>query len=218
MKKTFMFLIAVLALLFFVVTTDVWAQFPMPAPEPQPTTQTTTTGEKPADQSKEEEFKGFSGKFSTYKHQDGKYQINIPEEFKLDSEGYTTYWTGPLIYKMACSISVNFVDMPSVSSETLYNINLKSYKEKKGEYTDIQPVKVKWGKKTAFAFRVKEVNHKPGMSSKEKELNDIHRWHLFVFGNGKFYTLGFSANYEAFKKNKVQEMFEKVIKSVELLP
>lgn len=213
MKKSNWVLIIVAAFLFCALTSAVvWSQFPIP--EPQPTAQ--PTEEKPAEQPKDE-FKGFSGKYETYKHQDGKYQINIPVEFKLHEEGLTTDWTSPLIEKMACSIYINYVDMPGVSPETLYNVNLNSYKEKKKEYTDIQPVKVKWGKKTALAFRAKEVTNKPGTSN-EKDPTDHHRWHLFVFGNGKFYTLGFTANYAAFKANKVQAMFEEVIKSFELLP
>lgn len=217
MKKSIIALAVVVVFLFCLFgAMAAWSQFPLPEPQQQPSTQTTTQ-DKPAEQPKDE-FKGFSGKYTTYKHTDGKYQINIPVEFKLNEEGYTNDWIGPLIETMACGIYVNWVDMSGVSSDTLYNINLKSYKEKKGEYTDIQPVKVKWGKKTALAFRAKEVTHKPGMSSKEKEPNDHHRWHLFVFGNGKFYTLGFTANYAAFKTNKVQAMFEEVIKSFELLP
>lgn len=216
MRKIFIFLTFTL-LFAFAAAMISYAQFPTFQPAAQPA-QTQENPSQQQGQPKQDEFKGFSGKSSTYKNVDGKYQINIPEEFKLNAEGYTTDWVGPVIDSMDCAISVNWVDMPGVSSDTLYSINLKSYKEKKGEYTDIQPIKVKWGKKTAPAFRVKEVTHKPGLSSKEKDPNDHHRWHLFIFGNGKSYTLGFTANHAAFKGNKVQKMFEEVIKSVELLP
>jgi len=219
MKKTIISLSVLIALVCF-FTGVLWAQFPG-MPSAPSADQPAATEQKPANQqpqpAQKDEFKGFSGKYTVYKNVDGKYQINVPEEFKLKNEGYTTDWDGPLIDSMACSMSVNWVDMAGVSSDTLYSINLKSYKEKKGEYTDVQPVKVKWGKKTALAFRVKEVTHKPGQMSKEKDPNDHHRWHLFIFGNGKSYTLGFAANYAAFKGNKVQKMFEEVIKSVELL-
>lgn len=218
MRKSFMFLIIALIFSFLITGALIGlAQYPIPIPQPAPAPEATTQpAQDESKDSKQEEFKGFSGKFEVFKHKDGQYKIDIPVEFKLDNEGLTTDWTGPHIDSMACSIYVNYVDMPDVPSETLYKINLDSYKKKTKEYTDIVPVKVKWAGKAAFAFRVKEVNHKLGKSDKEKDPSDIHRWHLFVFGNGKSYTLGFCANYAAFKGNKVQEMFEKAIKSVEL--
>jgi hypothetical protein len=215
MKKTILTM-SVCLLLFIGAIAFSFAQFDIPTPDTPSSNQPSSTDKaQPAE--KKEEFKGFSGKYTTYTSKDGQYKINIPEEFKMTAEGFTTDWTGPLVDEMAASISVNYVDMPGVSSDILYNVNLKSYKEKTKEYTDIQPVTVKWGKKTAKAFRVKETNFLGGNSANVKKPGDIHRWHLLVFGNNKSYTLGFSGNYSSFTGNKLQKMFEEVIKSFELI-
>ncbi|MFH1454088.1 MAG: hypothetical protein ABIH00_08960 [Armatimonadota bacterium] len=213
MRKNLIALILLCAFIFsFTIAAS--AQFPgvpVPKPAPQPAAEEKTDD---GPQAVEEEFEGFSGELEEYESEDGQYIIAVPVEFELTEEGYTTHWTGPKINDMATSMSVNFVDMPDVNSDVLYQTNLDSYKKKK-DYTDVQPVKIK-GK--GLAFRVKEANHKPGKSSQEKDPNDIHRWHMFVFGNGKFYTMGFCANYQTFKDNKVQDIYEEVIKSVELAP
>lgn len=205
MKKIIYF-ITILAIITFLISYG-FAQIPT-----IPTGDSNNNDEN--NQTKTDEgFKGFSGKYIVYSSNDGQYSLKIPEEFKLTDEGLTTYWNTDPINGMAATISVNYVEMPDVSSDVLYNINLDSYKKKTKEYTDIKEVKIRWGK----AFRVKEVQHKAGSPSQPKNDDDIHRWHLFVFGNGKSFTCGFTGSLKTFKDNILPPVFEEVINSFKLV-
>ena len=106
--------------------------------------------------------------------------------------------------------------MKGVPSKTLYDINLKS-KQGDRNYTDVVPVKVRFGNGTVLAFRCKEARNRPG-SRDEKAPDDQHRWHLFIFGNDRFYTCGFTGMYASFKANRLQATYEQVMGSVELVP
>jgi hypothetical protein len=161
-------------------------------------------------------FKGFSGQMSDYADTYNGFKIKIPAEFKLHEKGATTDWTGPLMDEGSATIYINSAPLKGVPSKTAYDINFKSKKEDRN-YTDVTPVKVKIGSKTTWAFRCKEATNKPGTPD-AKAPSDIHRWHLFVFGNETVYTLGFTGPYASFQSNKLQPTYEQVIKSVELIP
>jgi len=194
--------------------TQVTAQFPG-IRLPQPTTSPAPSQpDQPAQTT--QEFKGFSGSANLYTDSFNGYKLKIPTEFKLGEKGATTFWTGPLVEGGAASIYINAAPLKGVASKTVYDLNLKSKREDRN-YTEIVPVKVKFAGKTAYAFRCKESTRQPGTNS-EKQPGDIHRWHLFVFGNETVYTLGFTGTYAAFKANKLQSTYETVISSVELVP
>jgi len=161
-------------------------------------------------------FDGFSGQKTQYVDDYNGFKIKVPVEFSLHEKGLTTDWTGPILDGGAASFFVNVVEMKGVPSKTLYDINLKSYKEKR-EYTDVTPVRVKFGRETALAFRCKEADNTPGTRDL-KAADDIHRWHLFIFGNQKFFTCGFAGMFASFRSKKVQAVFEEIIQSVELIP
>ncbi len=163
----------------------------------------------------QQEFKGFSGNYAEYADTYNGFKLQIPTEFKLKERGATTDWLGPLMDGGSASIYINAAPLKGVPSKVVYEANLKSKKEDRN-YTDVVPVQVKYGNKTVYAFRCKEVNHKPG-SPEEKAPDDIHRWHLFVFGNEMVYTMGFTGPYASFKANKLQPTYDVVIKSVELI-
>ena len=144
------------------------------------------------------------------------FKIGIPAEFELQEKGATTNWIGPMMAGGVAGIYINTVEMKGVPSEVLYNGNLQSYQNNRN-YTDVVPVPVKLGDRTVFAFRCKEADNKPGTADK-KSGDDIHRWHLFVFGNDRFYTMGFTGMFAAFEDDELPAIFEEVIKSVELIP
>jgi len=139
----------------------------------------------------------------------------IPVEFTLHDKGATTDWIGPQVDGGGAMIYINAAPLKGVPSQVVYNANFKSKQEDRN-YTEVVPVKVKFGNKTVPAFRCKEANHKPG-SPDSKAPDDIHRWHLFVFGNEMVYTLGFTGPFSAFQANKLQSAFEPVIQAVELI-
>lgn len=161
-------------------------------------------------------FKGFSGQYSDYVDTFNGFKLKVPTEFTLHDKGMTTDWTGPLLDGGAATIYINAAPLKGVPSATVYSINLKSKKEDRN-YTEIVPMKVKIGNKIAPAFRCKESKNKPGTPDL-KAADDIHRWHLFVFANQTVYTMGFTGPFASFQSNKLQSMYEDVIKSVEIVP
>jgi hypothetical protein len=161
-------------------------------------------------------FNGFSGQSANYADSSNGFKINIPAEFKLVDKGMTTNWIGPLMDGGATLISINAAPLKGVPSKTVYEMNLKSKKSDR-TVTDVAPVTVKMGGKTAYALRWKESSKKPGTAD-TKAPTDIHRWHLLVFGNETVYTLGFTGPFASFQSNKLQATYEQVIKSVELIP
>ncbi|MFN8546203.1 MAG: hypothetical protein U0807_18640 [Candidatus Binatia bacterium] len=160
--------------------------------------------------------KGFSGQSAEYADSYNGFRLRVPAEFTLHAKGATTDWQTAPMDGMSAGIYVNTTDMPGVSSQVLYNTNLKSYQQKR-DYTDVQPVKVKFGDKTALAFRVKEADHQAG-SPERKNAGDHHRWHLFVFAQNRFYTWGFTGAFASFEAGRLQPTFEEVIQSVEVIP
>ncbi len=160
-------------------------------------------------------FKGFSGQTTVYSDNYNGFKLKIPVEFTLHDKGATTDWIGPQVDGGVAMIYINAAPLKGVPSQVVYNANFKSKQEDRN-YTEVVPVKVKFGNKTVPAFRCKEANHKPG-SPDSKAPDDIHRWHLFVFGNEMVYTLGFTGPFSAFQANKLQSAFEPVIQSVELI-
>ncbi|MBI3929520.1 MAG: hypothetical protein HY319_28515 [Armatimonadetes bacterium] len=158
----------------------------------------------------------FSGKYTEYTDTYNGYKLKIPVEFVLHEKGASTDWTGPLINGMATSMAVNVVEMPRVHPQTLYDANLTSMKDDRF-YTEETPVKVKFAKKTALGFTCKEVNTQRGTTD-PKTPDEHHRWHLYVFGNDRAYTCGFSANFKTFQDGEVQPVYREVIKSFELVP
>lgn len=161
-------------------------------------------------------FQGFSGQYSDYADTYNGFKIKIPAEFNLTDKGMTTNWNGPLMDGGSALIYVNAAPLKGVPSKTAYEINLKSKKDDRN-YVEVVPVTVKMGNQTAYAFRCKEAPNKPGTPD-TKAPTDHHRWHLMVFGNETVYTLGFTGPFASFQSNKLQSVYETVIKSVELIP
>lgn len=174
------------------------------------------SSDKPATNDTPQSFKGFSGQYSDYIDTYNGFKIKIPAEFNLTDKGLTTTWNGPLLDDGSALIYINAAPLKGVPSKTAYDINLKSKKEDRN-YTEVVPITVKIGNKTAYAFRFKEASNKPGTPD-AKSPTDIHRWHLMVFGNETVYTLGFTGPFASFQTNKLQTTYNDVIKSVELVP
>lgn len=164
----------------------------------------------------EQQFGGFSGKYEEYVDTYNGFKIKAPMEFQLKNKGATTDWLGPILDGMAGGIYVNAVEMKGVPSKVLYDTNFKSKKEDRN-YTEVVPVKIKFGKQTVYAFRVREADHKVG-SPEKKSMDEHHRWHLYVFGNNRMYTCGFTGSFASFEAKKLQTVFDNVIKSFELVP
>ncbi len=144
------------------------------------------------------------------------FKLKVPPGFKLDSKGLTTTWIRmPSGGSGAATIYVNAAELKGVSSQVLYNAHLQQYKNN-SSYTEVVPMKVKFGKKAALALRVKEINNVPGTRD-QKGPEEIHRWHLFVFGNQRTYTWGFTGSFSDFQNGSLPAIYEDVIKSVELV-
>lgn len=159
---------------------------------------------------------GFSGKGAFYTDTYNGYKVFIPEEFTLSSKGATTSWMGARYKGNGLGMSVNFTPMTDVSSQAMYDINFKSYKKNR-DFTDVVPVKVKYGTKTVPGFRVKEVNHNSG-NPDLKEPSDIHRWHLFAYANGGAYQVSVSGPFQGFQENAFQKQYDVVMKTFEIIP
>jgi len=165
-------------------------------------------------------FQGFSGQTTDYVDSYHGFKIKIPIEFQLTTKGDTMIWTGPMVDGLATTISINTTVMRGVPSKAIYIANLKSKKDDR-DITGVVPMGVPIlihdKKKKALAFRCKEAEHKPGTPDK-KDAGDIHRWYLYMFGNERSYTCGFTGTYQAFEENKLQSTYDAVIKSIELIP
>lgn len=159
----------------------------------------------------------FSGKLAPYEDTHNGFKLSLPTEFQVGTKGPTTDFNGPQVDGFATLVYINTVQMPGVPAKVLYDTNLQS-KKKDPNYTDVKPVKVKSGVKgDVYAFTCSEADHAAG-SPDEKKPDDHHRWHLFVFGNGRFYTCGFTGSYAAFKAKQLQPTYTKIIQSFELIP
>lgn len=167
-------------------------------------------------QAPSQSFDGFSGNYSEYLDDYNGFKVDIPEEFTLSNQGQTTDWTGPIINEGAVSIYVNAAPLPGVDPGTLQQTYRQQYEEDRF-YTDVETLSVPYGDRMVPALRAREVDNRRG-SRDQKAPDDIHRWHLFVFGNERVYTWGFTGMFQTFQDNEVQTLYEDVISSVELIP
>ncbi|NER00704.1 MAG: hypothetical protein F6K30_29090 [Cyanothece sp. SIO2G6] len=161
------------------------------------------------------EFAGFSGDYEAYSDSLNGFSVEVPVEFSLSEPGQTTNWLGPIIDDGAAGIYVNAAPLPGVDPYMLQETYRQQY-ETDTFYTNVEMVTVPFGNGTAPALRAEEVNTQRGTNT-EKSSDDIHRWHLLVFGNERVYTWGFTGMYQTFQDNEVQDSYEAVINSVELL-
>lgn len=159
---------------------------------------------------------GFSGEYTEYLDDYNGFKVQIPKEFKLNDKGQSTDWIGPMFNGGATGIYVNAAPLPGVAPQILQQTYKKQYEQDRN-YTDVVLTQVRYGNKMVPALRVKEINNRPGTRDL-KSPDDIHRWHLFVFGNDRVYTWGFTGIFQDFQENRVQSVYEEVIKSVELVP
>lgn len=171
--------------------------------------------EAPDESSSGSSFAGFSGEYEEYLDDFNGFSINIPTEFDLQSPGQTTNWIGPILDDGAVGIYVNAAPLPGVSSGTLQETYRQQY-EADRFYTDVQTMSVPYGDRMVPALRVREVDNRQG-TREQKAPDDIHRWHLFVFGNERVYTWGFTGMFQTFQDEEVQATYEDVISSVELI-
>ncbi len=154
--------------------------------------------------------------FTEYLDDLNGFKLKVPPGFKLDSKGLTTTWIRmPGDGGGAATIYVNAAELKGVSAKVLYNAHLQQYKGN-SSYTEVVPTKVKFGTKTALALRVKEINNIPGTRD-QKGPEEIHRWHLFVFGNQRVYTWGFTGPFAEFQNGSLPKIYEDVLKTVELV-
>jgi len=113
----------------------------------------------------------------------------------------------------ALSIHVNWVWMPDVSSDVLYNANMDSVKKDMTSPDPNYKDPVVFSKKEGYAhdgntFWYKEVDKSDG--------GEIHRWHIFSAGNKSNYGVILGGTYEQFKE--WGPVFEEIVKSFKLIP
>ncbi|MEB3213481.1 MAG: hypothetical protein VKL39_19185 [Leptolyngbyaceae bacterium] len=179
--------------------------------------------EEAQEESASASFAGFSGEYGEYLDDYNGFSVDIPVEFELSSPGQTTNWIGPILDEGAVGIYVNAAPLPGVSAATLQETYRQQY-EADRFYTDVQTLSVPYrGCVTPSnevcmvpALRVREVDNQQGTRT-QKNPDDIHRWHLFVFGNERVYTWGFTGMFQTFQDEEVQATYEEVISSVELV-
>jgi hypothetical protein len=156
-----------------------------------------------------------SGEAQPYLDDYNGFKLDVPKAFKLHDKGQTTDWTGPILDGGATTIYVNAAPLPGVDPYMLQQTYKQQYEQNR-DYTDVVATTVRYGNSTVPALRVKEANNRSGTRD-EKAPDDIHRWHLFVFGNDRVYTWGFTGMYKTFKEERVQDLYEEVIGSIELV-
>jgi hypothetical protein len=169
------------------------------------------------------DFAGFSGEYGEYLDDYNGFVVDVPVEFELTSPGQTTNWTGPILDEGAVGIYVNAAPLPGVPAETLQETYRQQYEDDRF-YTDVQTTSVPYRGCTTStgevcmvpALRVREVDNQRGTRT-QKNPDDPHRWHLFVFGNERVYTWGFTGMFQTFQDQEVQATYEDVINSVELV-
>jgi hypothetical protein len=159
---------------------------------------------------------GFSGDTVSYADDFNGFSVTVPVEYELESPGQTTNWIGPILDGGAVGIYVNAAPLPGVDPYMLQQVNKQQY-EQDSFYTDVVETTVPYGSGEVLALRVKEGNNLRGTNT-EKGPDEIHRWHLLVFGNDRVYTWGFTGMYKTFDDNDVQALYEDVIESVQLIP
>lgn len=157
----------------------------------------------------------FSGQTSAYSDAAQGFKVDIPIEFNQTMQGINTHWHGPMTDGIATTITVNAAPLPGVPADVVYNANLNA-KKNDPAYTEIVPMRVKFGNSTAPALRFKEVNTDRATGTQKAD-EEIHRWHLLVFGNEKLYTWGFTGSFKAFEDNILPPVFEQAINSVNLM-
>ena len=177
---------------------------------------TNSTGQDSSTATSDGGAEGFSGEYAEYLDDYNGFKVQIPEEFKLNNKGQSTNWIGPMFNGSATGIYVNAAPLPSVDPQMLQQTYKKQYEQDRN-YTEVVLTQVRYGNKMVPALRVREINNRPGTRDL-KSPDDIHRWHLFVFGNERVYTWGFTGIFQDFQENRVQGVYEYIIESVELVP
>ena len=172
-------------------------------------------GKKPEKSDEQREFSGFSGKYAEYTDTLNGFKLKVPVEFIREDRGQTTTWMGPTINDSATIIAVNSIPLSGVSGQDLQQAYQMQY-EKDAFYTNVTPLEIKFGDEVVPALRMSEINKQKG-TRREKNPEDLHRWHLYVFGNDQVYNIIMSASFETFQDNKVQGVYEDTISSVELV-
>ncbi|MEW6279129.1 MAG: hypothetical protein AB1758_10925 [Candidatus Eremiobacterota bacterium] len=155
----------------------------------------------------------FSGKTQAVADAQNGYKLVLPVEFKQEATGLAAWWSGPLVAGGGASVHVNVIPWKGTPLQTIYEANLKSYKENKG-YTEVTPIKVK-GAIGALTF--KETGTVQGTQS-PKGGGEIHRWHLMAFGNERQYNVLFGGTYQGFKEGTLPPIYKAIIASFELTP
>ncbi|MEM8715974.1 MAG: hypothetical protein AAF268_06995 [Cyanobacteria bacterium P01_A01_bin.3] len=163
----------------------------------------------------------FSGQSSPYLDDYNGFALDVPTEFTLGNNGQTSDWQGPILDGSGTLIYVNAAPIPGVPAQMLCDANFQQYQQDRF-YTEVEPVDIYFeveGQQPVRvpAFRAKEVDNQRG-SRDSKLPDDIHRWHLFVFGNDRTYTFGFTGAFQTFQDNDVQALYDDVISSVRLVP
>ena len=115
----------------------------------------------------------------------------------------------------AVMIYINWVWMPDVSSETMFNANIDQIKQDvkspAPSYTDIKVLTKENGYPNfsgGQGFFYKEVNKDAG--------DEIHRWHINAYGNQSSYIVGMTGTYAQFQK--WGPIYDEVVKSFKLIP
>lgn len=138
------------------------------------------------------------------------YAIKLPKEFSLqDQIGETTKWKyKPDDASGELTIYVIRVGVEGISSSNLFNTNKKSDLDKmkslESKYIDLKVLDINGG----LAYWYKEVD--------KADPDEIHCWHVKMFGNGGIYTIGLCGTYKQFEK--WAPTYEEVVMSFKLIP
>ena len=178
---------------------------------------------------------GQSGEFVDVEVPEYGYAFMLPSEFSMDGElDKTTSWLyqpgaggsaggavgGMLSSRIpgglgggggldsALSIYVNWTWMPDVSSSTMYTENKKSTLQNINspdpDYIDLVELSIDGG----YAYWYKEEN--------KDDPEEIHRWHIQMYGNDSAYTVGLCGVYRQFEE--WGPIYEEVVHSFRLIP
>jgi|GEM_PF-2307781 len=176
---------------------------------------------------------GQSGEFVETEVPEYGYAFDLPKEFELLEEiDKTTSWMfqpgagggavgGMLKSRIpggiaggggadsALSIYVNWTWMPDVSSSTMFNENKKSdlqnINSPDPDYTDLIVLD---GFEGGSAYWYKEVD--------KDDPEEIHRWHIKMYGNDSAYVVGLTGVYRQFEE--WGPIYEEVVHSFRLIP
>lgn len=113
----------------------------------------------------------------------------------------------------ALSIHVNWVWMPDVAPETLYNANMDSVKKDMTSPDPNYKDPIPFAKKEGYAYEGNTFWYKEVDKSKGDE---IHRWHIHSSGNKSDYGVILGGTYAQFEE--WGPVYEEVVKSFQLIP